>query len=221
MLSVKISATLLALLATTTRLVAQSNDCFAKLPPKAFTRVPVLIDTKADDSQSAILPAADILTQILTERIRKSLGSETGPLPTGDSVTSWRQTSGSVVVTVHHDGTFSWRKDSTAIASFTGTGGLDILTRALSESLAAGDRVFWPEGAKQDSLSYHLSFVAPSVRRNGKLEPLKVRIANPAFTLMIPWYSPPEMIEQLGVPTGKYKPATIAGCPINENVRQS
>lgn len=271
----------LALIATATPILAQSSDCLAKLPPNVFTRVPVLIDTKADDSASAILPAADILTQILTERIRKSLGSETGPLPQGDSVVSWRQLGGSVVVTAHHDGTFAWKKDTTVTADFMGTSGLDILTRALSEASAGGDRVFWPDGAKQDSLSYRLTFESPGVRQNGKLEPLKVRVANPVFTLMIPWFKPAEMSEKpridypirpqsgssegkvildfvvdtvghidpasvkevpppkkligeegayyqrflastmRGVPSGKYKPATIAGCPINQQVRQS
>jgi hypothetical protein len=186
-----------------------------------------------------------------------------------------------VIVTAHHDGAFAWRKDSTVSAGFMRTDGLDILTRALGESSAAGDRLFWPDGAKQDSLSYRLSFASPRVRQNGKLEPLKVRVANPVFTLMIPWFKDAEMTDKpriaypikaertaegyltlefvvdtlgrippgsvkevfepgvkrmteaerayydsflasvrRGVPTGKYKPATIAGCPINQQVRQ-
>lgn len=281
MVSGRIRTMVPALFATATPLVAQSNDCLAKLPPSVFTRVPVLIDARADDSASAILPAADILTQILTERIRKSLGAETGPLPQGDSIVSWRQLGGSVVVTAHRDGTFTWKKDTTVTADIMGTSGLDILTRALAESSAGGDRIFWPEGVKQDSLSYSLSFESPGVRQNGKLDPLRVRVANPVFTLKIPWYKAAEMSEKphivypirppsgssggkvvvdfvvdsaghidvatvkevapakmpigddavyyrafltstmRGISSAKYKPATIAGCPINQQVRQS
>jgi hypothetical protein len=274
-------ALVLSLFATAIPLAAQSNTCLAKLQPNVFTRVPVLIDTQADESTAAILPAADILTQILTERIRKRVGSETGTLSAGDSLVSWQQLGGSVIVTTKRDGTFTWKNDTTVSADFMGTKGLDILTRALTEASAGGERVFWPENAKQDSLSFQLSFVTPGVRENGKLEPLKVRVANPVFTLMIPWFKAAEMSEKpridypirpqsgsaegkvvldfvvdslghidpasvkevapakkpigedgayyqrflastiRGVPSGKYKPATIGGCPINQQVRQS
>lgn len=262
---------------------AQTNDCFAKLAPNVFTRVPVLIDTKpADSAAVAILPAADILTQILTEKIRKTLGSETGPLPTGDSAVSWRQLGGAVIVTARRDGSFTWRKDTTVSASFMGTAGLDMLTKALTESSAGGDRIFWPEGVTGDSLSFRLSFESPSVRQGGKLEPLRVRVANPVFTLPMPYFQPAEMSKKpridypiksqsgnyqgfvvlefvvdtvgrvnpasvhevfepgvkppvgevgqyyrsflaattRGLPTGEFKPAAIAGCPINQMVRQ-
>jgi len=263
---------------------AQTNECLAKLGPGVFTRVPVLIDTKPEDAAAeALLPAADILTQILAESIRKRLGSETGPLPVGDSVVSWRELGGAVIVTALRDGTFTWRRDTTVYASFMGTKGLDILDRALKESRDGGERVFWPDGAKGDSLSFRLSFQSPSVRQGGKLEQLQVRVANPVFSLMMPWLTPAEMSKKpridypiksqtasyeghvildfvvdtvghinpasvhevlapgvkrptgdlgryytaflaattRGLPTGEFKPATVAGCPINQQVRQT
>ncbi len=185
---------LLVLITTSTALGAQSSNCFANLPANVFTRIPVLIDTKAEDTAAvAILSAADILTQIVTERVRKALGAETGPLPAGDSALNWRQLGGAVVVTAKRDGTFTFRKDTAVSSDFMQTNGLDLLTRALTESAAGGDRVFWPETAKGDSLSFRQEFASPAVRPNGKLEPLAVRVANPAFTLPMPWFKLAEM----------------------------
>jgi hypothetical protein len=281
--STRLTAVFVASFAISIPVGAQTSDCIAKLPPSVFTRVPVLIDTKPEDSAAvAILPAADILTQIVTERVRKTLGSETGPLPQGDAAVSWQQLGGSVLVTAHHDGSFTWRKDTTVTASFMGTQGLDLLAKALAEASASGERVFWPEGPKDDSLSFRLSFESPGVREGGKLEQLRVRVANPVFTLPMPWFKPGEMTKKpridypirpqssnyqgkvvlefvvdsvghivpasvqevlspgvqrpvgeeagiyrnfvaatiRGVPSGEYKPATVAGCPINQTVRQ-
>jgi hypothetical protein len=282
--STRWTAVFVASVAIAISLGAQTTECIAKLPPSVFTRVPVLIDTTPEDSAAvAILPAADILTQIVTEHVRKTLGSETGPLPQGDAVVTWQQLGGSVLVTAHHDGTFAWRKDTTVTVSFMGTQGLDILVKALAEASASGERVFLPEGPKDDSLSFRLSFESPGVREGGKLEQLRVRVANPVFTLPMPWFRPGEMTkkpridypirpqssnyqgkvvlefvvdnvghivpasvhevlspgvqrpvgEEAGIyrnlvaatirsaPSGEYKPATIAGCPINHTVRQS
>ena len=282
--STRFVAVLVASLAISSSIEAQTDACFAKLPANTFTRVPVLIDTRPEDSAAvAILPAADILTQIVTEGIRKTLGSETGPLPAGDAAINWRQLGGSVVVTAHRDGTFTWRKDTTVSASFMETQGLDMLAKALTEANSAGERVFWPEGAKEDSLSFRLSFESPGVRQGGKLEQLRVRVANPVFTLMMPWMKPGEMTKKpridypirtqtanyeghvvlefvvdsaghidpasvheflapgvkrptgelgryysaflaattRGLPTGEFKPATVGGCPINQQVRQT
>src|SRR6185436_9642833 len=94
------------------------------------------------------------------------------------------------------DGTFAFRKDTAVSANFMGTSGLDMLIKALTEASAAGERVFWPDGAKEDSLSFRLSFESPSVRQGGKLEPLRVRVANPVFTLMMPWMTPGAMIKK-------------------------
>lgn len=186
---------LCVLLVPATSLAGQ--ECVAALPASALTRVPVLIDTKPVDSASvAILPAADILTQILTERIRKPLGGDTGPLPPGESIASWRELGGSIVVTAHHDGTFTWKKNTNVASAFMKTDALDLIARALTESAAAGDRAFWPEGAKDDSLSFELSFATPAVRQGGKIEPLHVRVANPVFTLPMPWFETATMTKE-------------------------
>src|SRR5512138_931407 len=71
--------------------VSSANACIAKLPPSEFARVPVLVDVNAEDpTAEKILPAADLLAQIVSERMRKTLGgSESGPLPVADSVVKW------------------------------------------------------------------------------------------------------------------------------------
>lgn len=270
-----------------------TRDCVVVLPPNVFTRVAVLLDAQATDSAAkAILPAADILTQAVAERIRASIsgasgsaetGGTAGQLPIADSVVSWRQLGGSVVVTTHRDGSYTWiQKPSTATPRFIETGALDLLTRALSETSSSGERIFWPEQATGDSLSFRLSFISPVVRPNGKIEPVRVRVAMPVFTLPVPWFKAAAMVRQpridyplrseagaaeggvtldfivdstgrvdpasvreywppamkrptgylgdyyraflaatvRGLPSGKFEPATVAGCPFSQQVRQ-
>jgi hypothetical protein len=193
----------------------------------------VLVDVNAEDpTAEKILPAADLLAQIVSERMRKTLGgSESGPLPVADSVVKWSQLGGSVVVAAHHDGTFAWRKDTTSLVGFMEAGELDRIVNALSESAAAGDRVFWPDSAKEDSLSFRLAYAFPMVRADKKIEPLHVRVANPVFTIQMPWFStakmssppryplprPPRKDSQYGIildfvvdSTGRVDPATIS-----------
>src|SRR5438045_1319161 len=121
-----------------------SSACVTTLPASAFLRVPVLVDTNPEDMAAVrILPAAELLAQSVAERIRNTLGSETGALPTADSAVKWSELGGSVVVVAHRDGSYTWDEDTTALVGFLGTSELHRIADALDESMAAGDRIFW------------------------------------------------------------------------------
>jgi len=172
-----------------------SNACIAKLPESEFARVPVLIDTTPEEVAAVkILPAADVLAQSVGERIRKSLGgSEDGQLPSADSAVKWWELGGSVVVIPHRDGTFTWRQDTTALTGFMATGELHRIVDALSEAARAGDRISWPDTAQKDSAAFRLAYAFPAMGPDRKLQPLKVRVANPIFTIKMPWFKPAQM----------------------------
>ena len=171
-----------------------SNACVAKLPASEFVRVPVLVDTNPENMEAIrILPAADLLTQTVAEKIRKTLGSETGTLPSADSAVKWSELGGSVVVVAHRDGTYTWKEDTTALVGFMGTSELHRIADALNESSAAGDRIFWPDSVKEDSAAFRLAYAFPVMGADKKLQPLQVRVANPAFTIMMPWFKPAQM----------------------------
>jgi len=182
-----------------------SNACIAKLPEGAFARVPVLIDATPEVVAAVkILPAADVLAQSVGERIRKSLGgSEDGQLPTADSAVKWWELGGSVVVVTHRDGTFTWRQDTTALTGFMATGELHRISDALGEAVLAGDRISWPDSAQEDSAAFRLAYAFPVMGPDRKLQPLKVRVANPIFTIQMPWFKPAQMSRppQLHFPT--------------------
>lgn len=171
-----------------------SSACVAKLPASEFARVPVLVDTNPEDTGAVkILPAADLLAQTVAQRIRKTLGSETGALPSADSAVKWSELGGSVVVVAHRDGTYTWKKDTTELIGFMGTSELHRIVDALSESMAAGDRIFWPDSMEQDSAAFRLAYAFPVMGPDKKIQPLQVRVANPAFTIMMPWFKRAQM----------------------------
>src|SRR6266550_6610507 len=171
-----------------------SSPCIATLPASAFLRVPVLVDTNPEDMAAVrILPAAELLAQTVAERIRKTLGSETGALPSADSAVKWSELGGSVVVVAHRDGTYTWKEDTTALVGFLGTSELHRIVDALNESMAAGDRIFWPDSVKEDSAAFRLAYAFPFMGPDKKLQPLQVRVANPVFTILMPWFKPAQM----------------------------
>lgn len=196
------------------------NSCLAALPPNAFKRVPVVVEVSAESPQSlAILPAGDLLTQSVAERVRAKLGSLDGPLPEADSVLRWDQLRGQMVVTAHRDGSFSWIADRTNTRPGE-TRGLDILADALSETAASGERLFWPAGAKGDSLFFVLNLEHPLVRQDGKVGVRIARMAFPLFTLLMPWMKAAEMTRE---PRIFYpdRPATTDGRVVIEFVVDS
>jgi hypothetical protein len=171
-----------------------SSACIAKLPASEFLRVPVLVYTNPEDMAAVkILPAAELLAQTVAERIRKTLGSETGALPIADSAVKWSGLGGSVVVVAHRDGSYTWKEDTTALVGFLDTSELHRIVDALNESLAAGDRIFWSDSVKEDSAAFRLAYAFPFMGPDKKLQPLQVRVANPVFTILMPWFKPAKM----------------------------
>ncbi len=172
------------------------NSCLAALPASAFKRVPVVVEVSAESGPSlAILPSADLLTQSVAERVRARMGAVDGPLAEADSVVRWDQLAGQMVVIAHRDGTFSWAADRTNTRPGE-TLGLDLLADALKETAESGERLFWPAGAKADSLFFVLNLEYPLVRQDGKKSFRLTRMAFPLFTLPMPWMKAAEMTRE-------------------------
>src|SRR5688500_12216169 len=191
---------------------ASLSDCIARLPASVFTRVTVVLQVDAIESSAPsrqVLPSLALVTQSVAARLRELLGAGTKQLPAGDPVLSWRQLSAPLVVAVYPDGRFSWRRDDEwQPETDAHRAGSDLLERALAAVRDSGERVYFPEGAVQDSLLFRLAYLWPGVTRFGQIEPLPLRVAFPVFTLPTPWLKP---VAPIRPPRPRYPEGSILG----------
>jgi hypothetical protein len=164
-------------------------SCAARIPPDSLVRVVVHLEANvADSATRPILPSADLLLQLASERVQRRLGASPGTVPLGDAVVAWPDLGVRVAVTLHRDGRFTW--PATDDPAETPAPAAELLRRALADLAADGERVFWPEGLPGDSAAVELHFHHAVVRPDGTAEPLRLRVAMPLLSLPVPRTSP-------------------------------
>jgi hypothetical protein len=173
------------------------DSCLYKIPKSEFKRVGVFLEATSNDSASAaILPAADLFTQTVAYRIRALVGKSETTLIEADSAIAWWTVRGEVVVVVRPEGKFTWRvPEWSAGVDTMPRSSLALLRRAITDVAASGEWITWPEGNKQDSLTFGLSLVTPRVTKDRKVIPVKARQPVAVFTLMVPWEKSVEVLK--------------------------
>lgn len=184
---------------------AATDSCIASLPASAFTRVPVFATVTSDDStvsptaKRALLSGADVLLQLVSERVRARLagGATDSMLPhgdpaLGDSLRLWRRFGGYIELTAFRDGRLSWRVPTSMHADPWTT---LLLAQALDSLRSSNDaHVWWPSdstGPLPDSIHFGFELIYPRVARGGKLDAITVhRAAEPLFSMLVPWEQP-------------------------------
>jgi hypothetical protein len=187
--------------------VNSPGECLAQLPPTVFTRVPVHLEASADSQSSKILPLADLFTQAVATRLRSALGAEGVSLPPADSVLTWRQLGGSLVVTANRDGRFTWSPDADPDQPYFQPSA-HVLERALAAVRDDGERIFLPEDLAGDSVTFRISYEWPRPRPEGVINPLTARFAIPIFSLNVPWEKPAVIVGKRRL---KYPEEPLAG----------
>lgn len=177
------------------------------IPDSALRRVAVFITNDSQNSAPALVKSADLLTDVMSERIRKILGAKPGELPMGEPTLSRLILSGGLLVTVHRDGTFSPAQKPDSSTNDT-TGGSRLLYQALVEASNDGERVFWPEAAEGDSATFRIVYYAPNPARDGTPSKAPIRFAAAVFTMGLPWEDPPSVIS---MPRPSYPSDSRAG----------
>ena len=162
---------------------AQTPACAARVPDDSLVRVVVYLEPSVPDSARAALPSADLLAQLVRDRVHGLLGAGRGTLPVADSVAAWPELDTPIEVTLHRDGRFTPRESGA-------TGAARLVGRALVALDSAGERVFWPDSLPGDSLVVALQLRHSRVYETGGVEPLRVRVAIPVFSLPVPRVTP-------------------------------
>lgn len=161
----------------------QADACVARVPDDSLVRVVVYLEPSVPDSARAALPSADLVAQLVRDRVHVLLGAGRGTLPVADSVATWHELERPIDVTLHRDGRFTARDAGTS-------GVARLVGRALAALDSAGERVFWPDSLPGDSLTVALQLHHPRVYATGGVEPLRVRVAIPVFSLPVPRVTP-------------------------------
>ena len=174
--------------------------CAARIPAGSMVRVTVYLQaTVVDPADRPLLPAADLLAQLASERVRALLGATPGTLPRGDSAVAWTALADPLRVTVHRDGRFTLPASADRAA---------LLPRAIADLAAGGERVFWPDGHPGDSAAVELRLHRPVVDPGGAAEPLRLRVELPLFSLPVPRSSP---VVQTRPPRIAYPESSLRG----------
>jgi hypothetical protein len=189
------------------RAQATGSACLATLPDSALRRVAVFISNDSQDSAPALVKPADLLTDIIAERVRKILGAKPGELPMGEPTLSWHAPPGELRVTIHRDGSFSGAMAPAPTRTDTASG-TRLLYQALLEASNEGERVFWPDTATGDSAGFRIVFWSPVPRRDGSPASAPVRFASAAFTMGLPWEEP---VSVISMPKPNYPSDSRAG----------
>jgi hypothetical protein len=171
------------------------DSCLYKIPKSAFKRVPVFLEANADSAVRPILPAADLFAQSVGLKIRELLGAGESNLPEADSAVDWRRVWGQLDVVVRRDGPLTWHAPEWSVGADTSKSSAPaLLARALNLVIASGETVSLPDGFPADSAVFGLAFVNPTVRKDGRVIPVRGRRPVAVFTLEVAWTKNPEML---------------------------
>lgn len=164
------------------------RECYEAARVTELRRIAGFISSDAQDSARAFVKPAELLLEMLGERVRASLGAKPGDLPIGEPAYTKDNVHGSIRVTLFRDGRMSavivrdtLFPDSSHVAGMAKIA--DILRAAWNE----GERVFWPEKAHGDSASFRISFWAPLPKKDGTPDKAEARFAVAAFSIALPW----------------------------------
>lgn len=188
------------LLAAAPRAGAQSlangtvRQCSDAASQSDLRRVAAYIRSDAVLSAKPFRQSADLLLEILGERLRGSLSAKAGELPIGEPKFAGFNTEGLIAVSIYRDGRMSAvvRSDSadTDSARIAGT---RLAAAMLRQAWKEGDRVYWPDGVKEDSAQFNIHFWKPLPRRDGSERKAQTSYAVAVFSLALPWAEPPSV----------------------------
>jgi hypothetical protein len=166
------------------------KDCVDSISDRDLRPVAVFIASDADDSTPAVLKSADFLIDTLAARMRVALGAPAGHLSVGEPRITRRNIDGSVHVTLHSTGDYSWLVARDSATDTTQLRGVQLIAGALQELKSDGKRIPWPDNAKGDSATFRIFFVAPHPAKDGTAGSIEVRYAAPVVALSVPWSEP-------------------------------
>jgi hypothetical protein len=173
----------------------RSASCLDSIPPTAFRRTPVYIESDVSDAvgtTAALIGSADILSQTVAEEIRGLLAAKSGEVPAGDSVVAWTGLAPDVAVTAYRDGHFAWRTVWPPVRADEARNddGARLVSRALETVKGHGEIFLWDQDAGSDSLTWMLRLARGETSPTGQVTPPMVRVAFLAFTVRYPTMEP-------------------------------
>lgn len=172
--------------------VAESTECFARIPESELVRAPVHLEAEPRDSAGQVLlPLVDALVELSAVHVRRSLNAGPGQLPEGEPRVTWRTLGNGLVVHVHRDGSLTWSpRPAGSHAAHTPRSGTLLLQDALSDVRNSGEKIFVPEDSGADSLAFLVVWRVPTATAGGGLQLMPVRRAVPVFSLEVPREQP-------------------------------
>lgn len=172
-----------------------SGSCVARIPPDEMTRVGVHLMVEvvipADSTRMLALPPALMLSGAVAQHMREFLGASNGAPPPGEPVVTWRDSDGTLRMTIHRGGTMSVSQRDGKPLRFTGGRGL--FATALNAAVQAGERFAWPSGVSTDSIVVEIELESESAERGTEARP-RPAAKQPVFTVMKPWLEPAHQI---------------------------
>jgi hypothetical protein len=151
----------------------EPTGCFASIPESRMHNTPVYLDADMMPvTDSMFTLQAGLMAQDVASELRALLDSAHSVMPNADGKLPWYSLPAQIVVTVHADGSESWRAksaegDSSAVL---------VLGAAFDSAQAHGKAmIFRPEGARQDSMLVRLSLSPRYTGPEGQNPPLATR----------------------------------------------
>lgn len=160
--------------------------CVDSLPESDLRRVAAFLVSDAADSSELLAKPANLLVETIAGKLRSLLGAAHDQLPLGEPAVTRRGVGGSVIVTLHRDGSFRGNADDGGAESLQGAG-IRLIEHAIAALSADGERVYWPDALKGDSIRFRISIAAPFPEKDGTAGEVEARFGSPVFTLALPW----------------------------------
>jgi len=191
----RLTLTLLGVGCLATAATAQSRplsngtlrECYDAALPNDLRRVAGFISSDAADSAPAFVKPAELLLEIVGERVRASLGAKPGDLPIGEPMYTKDNVHGAIRVTLFRDGRMTAVVERDSLFANAPTDGLERVAKILRGAWDEGERVFWPEQEKGDSVKFRMGFWAAPPNRDGSPDTTHHRFAVAVFSIALPW----------------------------------
>jgi hypothetical protein len=133
----------------------EPTGCFATIPASRMHNTPVYLDADMMPlTDAAFTLQAALMAQDVAAELRALVDSTHSAMPNADGMLAWYTVPAQIVVTVHGDGTETWRVKSVEGDSSAAR----MLGAAFDSAQAHGSaRILLPEGARADSMLVRLS----------------------------------------------------------------
>lgn len=167
------------------------NGCLDTIPDSVMHRVPVYLTPNPVDSSGSRMPlrdGIDLMTQAVAQIGRSLLGAAEGTLPNGEPSVGWRSLDGDVLVIARRNGTMEGRVKPPRYPSqiAVNDAGVRLVARALDSAFLAGERLFFPDSLRVDSVSWLFHLEPAVLSESGEMTPPKTRIGIPVFSVNAP-----------------------------------